>query len=211
MNRYRTSSGFALIASLLFLVVLTILGLSSMSGVGLQERMAANLKEKERASEAAEVAARGAELYLADYAPTGVLEEIPDARSTVVSGQPPPNVWTLDGPIPATTPPMTSTEKLQQLATNDAIWANAITFTAPPFNDNTLIGAGINATTGASEKYAARPQSYTEESAFMPYTLNPEDLATGAGRFYYRVTGRGVGGNATAVSVVQSMYTRRFK
>lgn len=208
MKSQGKSGGFALIASLLFLIVLTILGVSSMSTVGLQERMAANLKEKERASEAAEVAARGAEIYLADYPPPGVFEEIPEAQSVRESGEAAPDVWILDGPIPDTVP---ADATVQEFATNDDVWTDSITFDAPPFDDDTLIGTGVNTATGVSERYAARPQSYTEEFDFQPYSLNPEDLAEGKGAFYYRVTGRGVGGNDTAVSVVQSMVLQRFK
>lgn len=208
MNGHEKSGGFALITGLLFLIVLTILGVSSMSTVGLQERMASNLKEKERASEAGEIATRGAELFLAEFPPVGVLDEIP-----VVSGSPGVNeVWAVGGPIAG------SAATSPAAFANDANWffddpnrVGPIVFNAPPFDNDDLIGSGVNEDTRASEKYAARPQSYTEESDFMPYTLNPEDLATGSGRFYYRATGRGVGGNATAVSVVQSMYTRRFK
>lgn len=197
MNRYGTSAGFALIASLLFLIVLTLLGISSMGSVGLQERMAANLKEKARATEAGESATRGAELFLAQYPPAGVFEEIP-----VTSGAPQTNqVWTKGGPIGGANDPVSD-------FTDDATWgASAMTFSAPPFDTTTLIDTGA----GGTNLYAAKPQSYTEQYAIQPYTLNPEDLAKGAGIFYYRVTGRGVGGNSTAVSVVQSMYARRFK
>lgn len=193
MKGYGTSAGFVLIASLLFLIVLTLLGVSSMSTVGLQERMASNLKEKERATEAAETANRGAELLLAEYPPAGVIDEIP------VTGSPgPTGVWNLGGPIGGTAQPVSS-------FSIDANWAVAAQFAAPPFDTNNLIG------TGAANLYFAKPRSYTEEFLFQPYSLSSEDLAAGAGYFYYRVTGRGFGGNDTAQSVVQSTYLRRFK
>ena len=66
---FKTCSGFALIGSLLFLVVLTLLGLSSISTVTLQERMASNMREKDRASEVAEVAARDGEQFLSNFPP----------------------------------------------------------------------------------------------------------------------------------------------
>jgi len=190
---YAASGGFALVASLLLLIVLTLLGVSALNMIGLQERMASNLKEKERATEAAEIANRGAELFLADYPPPGVLEEIP------VAGSPgPTGVWELGGPIGGAGKPA------KDFAA-DTNWAAAAEFGAPPFDDNALVG------TGATNLYVAKPQSYTEEFLLQPYTLNPDDLATGAGLFYYRVTGRGFGGNDTAVSVVQSIYLQRFK
>lgn len=183
MTSDRTSSGFALVASLLLLLVLTLLAVSSMSTVSMQERMAKNLKEKQRASEASEMAARGAERFLAQ------LTDIPEPGNTA-----PTNVWNIDGP----------TGGIAGFVI-DSNWVNAIDFTSPPFDTGTLIG------TGSANLYAARPQSYTEEALFQPYTLDPEDLAQGNGLFYYRVTGRGVGGDVTAVSIIQSMFMNRFK
>jgi type IV pilus assembly protein PilX len=193
------TKGFALIASMLFLVVLTLLGISAFSGVGLQERMASNLKEKERATEVAEVATRGAESFLSNYPPPGVFEEIPPAKADGTGG-----VWTLNGPLP--------NDDIADLL-SDANWASGIEFAGPPFDTSTLIGSGItgDSSDATSKKYAAKPRSFTEEAAFVPYTLDPDDAANGKGLFYYRVSGRGVGGNATAVSIVQSMYMQRYK
>lgn len=183
MTSVQTSAGFTLVASLLLLLVLTLLGVSSMTTVSMQERMAKNLKEKERASEASEMATRGAERFITQ------LLDIPDPSNTA-----PTNVWNLDGP----------TGGIPGFLT-DSNWANAIDFTSPPFDTGTLIG------TGSANLYAARPQSYTEEALFQPYSLDPEDLAQGNGLFYYRVTGRGVGGDVTAVSIIQSMFMNRYK
>jgi type IV pilus assembly protein PilX len=193
------TKGFALIASMLFLVVLTLLGISAFSGVGLEERMASNLKEKERATEVAEVATRGAESFLADYPPPGVFEEIPPAKADGTGG-----VWTLNGPLP--------NDDVNDLL-SDSNWASGIEVASPPFDDSLLIGSGstVNGLHATSEKYAVRPRSFTEEAAFVAYTLDPDDKANGEGLFYYRVSGRGVGGNLTAVSIVQSMYMQRYK
>ncbi len=180
MNRFRTSSGFVMIASLLFLIVLTLLGMSAMGMVGLQQRMASNLKEKERATEVAEVAIRAGEVFLAGQT------EIPTAGTGALTNY----VDTRDF-IPAST------------------WASATTQNQPPFNNSTYIGTGL--VSGASAKYFAAPQSITEEAAFVPYSLDPDDLALGRGLFYYRVTGRGFGGNVTAQSIVQSMYMQRYR
>ncbi len=199
MNRYAKHDGFALIGSLLFLIVLTLLGLSSISTVTLQERMASNLKEKERATEVAEVAVRGGEDFLVNFPPPGITWEIPVAASNGGG-----DVWSLGGFL---SPP----DPLAALSVfdSDSTWASAIDFTAPPFDSSTLIGSGL--VSGASAKYAAKPQSITEEAAFTPYTLDPDDLATGNGVFFYRVSGRGFGGNQTALSIVQSMFLQRYK
>ena len=57
----RTQQGLALVMALIFLVVLTILGLASVSGNILQERMAANSRDKNIAFQAAEACLRDAE------------------------------------------------------------------------------------------------------------------------------------------------------
>jgi Tfp pilus assembly protein PilX len=107
-------------------------------------------------------------------------------------------VWELGGPIGGRDEPVDDFAE-------DANWAAALEFSEPPFNSNALVG------TGTANLYVAKPQSYTEEALMQPYSLNPDDLATGAGLFYYRVTGRGFGGNDTAQSVVQSTYLQRFR
>ena len=57
--------GFVLIASLLIMVVLTILALSMFRSFGLQELMAGNMREKSRAIDAAQAAINYAEFWLA--------------------------------------------------------------------------------------------------------------------------------------------------
>ncbi|QEL55857.1 pilus assembly PilX family protein [Chromobacterium paludis] len=56
--------GFTLIAALMILIVITIIGLAMMRGVGLQGRMAGNIREKGRAFEAAQAALDFSEWWL---------------------------------------------------------------------------------------------------------------------------------------------------
>ncbi|MDF0604807.1 pilus assembly protein [Neisseriaceae bacterium TC5R-5] len=56
--------GFALVASLLFLVLITIIGISMFRSYGLQGRMSGNFREKSRAFESAQAALRYAEWWL---------------------------------------------------------------------------------------------------------------------------------------------------
>lgn len=63
-SRYRHQKGFALVVSLLILVVLTLLGVSMFSNVGLQQRMAGNTREKNRAFNAAQTALQYGEWWL---------------------------------------------------------------------------------------------------------------------------------------------------
>lgn len=57
-------SGSALIISLVFLLVLTVLSVAAMQGTTMQERMAGNYRETNEALQAAEAALRTAERYL---------------------------------------------------------------------------------------------------------------------------------------------------
>ena len=66
MRRYipTQQQGSALIVSLSILLVLTVLGISSMSTTALQERMAGNARDSEVAFEAAEAGLRAGETYI---------------------------------------------------------------------------------------------------------------------------------------------------
>lgn len=57
-------SGAVLAVSLLILLVMTLVGVSSMQSTVLEERMASNTREREQAFEAAEAALRGAEAFI---------------------------------------------------------------------------------------------------------------------------------------------------
>lgn len=72
-NRHarRRQCGAALVVSLLVLMVLTLLGLSSMSTTLMEERMAGHLHSRNLAFEAAEASLRNAEDYVASLVTTG--------------------------------------------------------------------------------------------------------------------------------------------
>lgn len=63
MNHKRDQRGSALIISLIILIVMTVLGLTAMSGSGLQEKMAGNSRDINLALQAAEAALRDGESY----------------------------------------------------------------------------------------------------------------------------------------------------
>jgi len=61
---HNRQSGSALIISLVFLLVLTVLSVAAMQGTTMQERMAGNYRENNEAFQAAEAALRTGERYL---------------------------------------------------------------------------------------------------------------------------------------------------
>lgn len=84
--------GFALVVSLLILVVLTLLGVSMFGNVGLQQRMASNTREKSRAFEAAQAALQYAQWWLTQGSnathgvtcPTGTASSTPVVCTTAL-------------------------------------------------------------------------------------------------------------------------------
>jgi type IV pilus assembly protein PilX len=64
IDKHSTQRGSTLGVSLIFLVLLTLLGLTAMQDTGLQERMAGNARDKDIALQAGEAALRDAETYL---------------------------------------------------------------------------------------------------------------------------------------------------
>lgn len=195
------ASGYILITSLIFLLVLTLLGVALLTGVTMEERMAHNLREKERAIAAASAAARDVEN---DLATVPVL------------------------PIPGTSPPATPTSLTVytpdalaslNLASNSA-WRPAADYSivdeapAPyaswPFNDPDVFGTGISVG-GMTIEYAEPPQVIVEQ---LPTTPLTGDNLAAIGANYgvtpvpptYVITAWATGGSPHAVAVIQETY-----
>ncbi|QEW08450.1 hypothetical protein F5I99_01405 [Nitrincola iocasae] len=74
-------TGSALIVSLLFLLILTILGVAGIQTTSMQERMSGNMRDRNMAFQAAEAALRGGEDYVRDNSDNEALfdgEELAD-------------------------------------------------------------------------------------------------------------------------------------
>lgn len=78
--------GAALIVSLLILLVMTVLGIASMGTTTLQERMANNNRQRQVAFQAAEVALRAAETFLATNITSAAVLAINFNAATPVTG-----------------------------------------------------------------------------------------------------------------------------
>ena len=70
LTPHQSQKGAALIVALIFMVILAVIGVSSMQTATMQERMAGNAKDSSIAFQAAEAALRQAEARLA---PTGII------------------------------------------------------------------------------------------------------------------------------------------
>jgi type IV pilus assembly protein PilX len=173
----RKQSGMALVTAILLLVVMTIMAISMMSSYGVEERIAGNTREKERALNAAVSAQQYAEYWLsANAAPaaaacTGVVSS---AIGQVCSG-PPPDFSTL--PLP---------------------WASGVTYM--PFTSNP-IDLKFNALAGVG---AATQGTYFAAPVFYITDLGP-NKGTPVGELY-QIDAVGYGGTPNAVAVVESTY-----
>lgn len=117
MNSHRRQCGMALFLSLVFLLVLTLIGVSSMRGTTMEERMASNLRDKSLAIGAAEAALRAAEQRIESWdLPPGSGDDCGDSGC--------PLVW----------------EPGVLNASNPDIWSDARTVTYAGFtNDDSLL------------------------------------------------------------------------
>lgn len=195
-SRPQKSRGFALVMALVLLLVITVLGVTSIRTVTLQERMASNLREKERADEASYIAIRAAERAIAEQ-----------------QGYPTPGVGSGDDlglriyTLESVNSALGVSDPSTPLAyASDDFWEAASTgLNYGGFEPDEIAGTGL----------AAPPQSFLVESyrkdlqgAWTPASQGGSRTAKYV--YYYDVTGRGVGGNLTAVSVNQSVYGKIF-
>ena len=85
---YRRQNGAVLIISLFILLIMTLVGITSMSTTSLEEKMAGNMRDKNIALQSSEAALEDGEGWLASLG-----NEPSDATSC---GSPPCNVWALN-------------------------------------------------------------------------------------------------------------------
>lgn len=81
MNR-NTQQGAILIVALIMLLLVTIIGLASIRGTSLQERMAGNLKDQEQALQAAEAALRKGEAAVTAAFDANTLSSLPATKTS---------------------------------------------------------------------------------------------------------------------------------
>ena len=227
----RPQRGFALIASLLILVILTLLGVSMFSGVGLQERMAGNLRTKTRALDAANAALAAAEQnLLKPLAPLNFTSPAGSSAIPTSSGDSAPAVWevNLAGQIAADPTGQFVSDSLWGIQTSGATagsWSSGTNFATKPLaldlSNGQLVSSNsdhANAVKAATNLgYLTAPELYIEEMGSQPVlssggTLTPTSQRGSKGSqvniYYYRLTARGVGGNAAAVAVTQEFFGR---
>jgi type IV pilus assembly protein PilX len=135
----RRERGFVLVTGLLFLVILTVLGLALFRGTGLMDRISANTRDKQRSFEAAQAA-----LQYGEWAIQNGTGGIGTACTNAVNSTPATNVHVCSN----------------ALAAPDTLpWPGRFEYTPP----NMAIGtAGGLTSNGSDVKYQAPPGFYIE-------------------------------------------------
>lgn len=178
-SRSSTEQGMTLVISLIFLLVLTIIGISAMSTSSLQEKMAGNMKDKALSFQAAESALVTAEEWIKQQSKTPRAQTTPQILPPSANGTP---IWR---------------------DTSLDIWnsASAIKHPGTP-------GQPANTSIFDLSYLSDSPQYIVEDMG--PLACESKSGCGGYGgtpqRFMYRITARGQGGTANAVSLTQSTF-----
>jgi type IV pilus assembly protein PilX len=194
MTRHRPARGqrgVALITSLLLLIVVTIMALSMFRSYGIQERIAGNTRDKQRALNAAVSAQQYAESWLVSGAApaTGACVGIVSSNTGQVCSNPLASVttvpWTSGGvPVGVTYTPFTS---------------NSIN------NVTNVIKAG-NATADVYQNLVlTQSASYFAAPVFYITDVGPNKDPSTPGEVY-QIDALGYGGTANTVAVVESTF-----
>ena len=174
----RRQQGVALIMAMVFLMILTIIGVTVMSTTSLQEKMAGNVQDKHSAFQAAESALRDAEAIVEAWTSK------------------PGNFATNSGGYymsqPANQPPWWETVDWVAGSGALAISGTVAGVKAQPTYILEDLGELAGSGGGAGSIVAG----------FAP------PAATAGGATMYRITARGVGRSANAIAIVQSVYRK---
>jgi type IV pilus assembly protein PilX len=184
INNALKQSGFTLFASLIFLVILTMLGVSMFSGFTQDQLIAGNVREKARALDSAQTLLNTAQAWMAV----------------------PGNTYVGGGWITGQDCTSLSAITVSNTSTNQVVCTGAISSpTTLPWTgfrmNSTLTGLTVS-TTGGVSTYAANPSYHMQYISAT--NANPPTAI-------YKVTATGQGGNADAVAVVQAVYEIKAK
>jgi type IV pilus assembly protein PilX len=203
INR-RGQRGAILIIALMFLVVLTMLALTTMSGITLEERMAGQYRDLNVAFQAAEAGLRDAERDIWGAGATGYVP-----RTLVISGR------TGFGDGTADAPNGTCSTDARTMG-RGLCFANGAGAN-PPFpivdlSPFSTIAVEYGRFTNATDlvNVSAQPR-YIIEAIWLNILPAPKTVSlgqAGAGTTYYRIASRGFGANTRTTVTLQEMYLK---
>ena len=183
-HRIRTQRGMVLISSLLLLIVVTIIALSMFRSFGIQEKIAGNMREKQRALQAAVSAQQYAENWLSSNAtavPVGCTNLL---NANIGQGQICSNKLSATVADVTSVPWMVGTVPI------------GVTYLPP--------GMQVSATTSVSAANLANP-TYFGTPSFYISDMGPSADPNIPGEIY-QVDAVAYGGTSTTAAVVESTY-----
>lgn len=179
-NQLLRQRGLVLVSSLLLLLVVTVLAVAIFRNFGIEEKIAGNTREKQRALHAAESAQQYAEWWLS----SGTGATTPVICNSVV----PPAI----GQVCANTlPTIVPNQNVANLPWTVGGAPVGVTFAPPNMQFNT--GGGV-------DQYFQTPLFY------ISYLGTTADSTTSKFKLLYQVDAVGYGGSQNAVAVVESTY-----
>jgi type IV pilus assembly protein PilX len=193
-NPKRVQTGIVLVSSLLLLLVVTIMALSIFRSFGLQERIAGNTRDKQRALQVAESVQQYAELWIANSsgAPVAVATGIASSADSVCAAA---------ATMPTT--PQICVNNLTSLGVSvtNAPWASGGQFIGVQY---TPPGMSVN---GGATGTVSTDVYYTQPAFYITDLGAPAgSLVAGAGSKgeVYKIDAYGSGVSPTTLSVVES-------
>ncbi len=185
--------GAILFVALIFLVILTMLGVSNMQVGVMEERMTSAFSDRNnRAFESAELALREAEAYLNGVA-VGPFDNTVRGMHAYFPNATQPTFWNVT-PTSSSSPACTGTGTLTQFN-----W----------MQDGATDRCSSRETTGQLPGTAQKARYVIEELAEVP--KSGTSIKAGMAKVdtkVYRITARGVGGSANTVVILQSTFKR---
>jgi type IV pilus assembly protein PilX len=200
----RAQRGAVLMVALMFLVILTMLALTSMTGTTLEERMAGQYRDLNLAFQAAEAGLRDAErdIYAVGIAPPG--SYVP--RSPTIQGRSGfgDGTDTANGSCTSGTPTAAFGRGLCY-PRDTGPWPR---FTTASLAVGSAIAVPYGTYTGATAlQYVSAQPVYLIEALWSGIPAGPaRSIAAGPQTTYYRINSRGFGANPATQVTVQEMY-----
>ncbi len=169
--------GFILVTSLIFLVLMTLLGLSLFGSFNTNQTISGNFREKQRAEDAAQAAINYTEYWL-------------NTQAMANSPAPPPQgIACGTGSNPTPTTPVVCTQALP------------VPLPALPWTAATVPGVASYPVVGA---YSSAPMVYVQ---FLYQQAGGLVGMMTCPCSFYKITAAANGGNANAASIIQTVYT----
>jgi type IV pilus assembly protein PilX len=180
----RAQRGMVLISSLLLLIVVTIIALSMFRGFGIQEKIAGNMREKQRALQAAVSAQQYAENWLSTNATAAPVQCSNVLNANIGQGQ------ICSNKLSASVLDVTSLPWI--------IGGNPVGVTFLPPGMSVSATTSVSAANVANPTYFATPSFYISDMGVSADPNIPGEI--------YQVDAVGYGGTSNTVAVVESTY-----